>query len=86
MMLVSEYHPKAYQIPSDGEDIDIDASNDGDYIVCPIHENVIIYVMGTGFWTKEGGTCSYGWTSITVLTWCHLCQKHRKVNLGSYGG
>lgn len=85
-MKVVEYKPKAYVQPFDEEDIDIDDSNDGDYIVCYKHTDEIIYVFGTDFWRKEGGTCSYGWSSINIDGWCPRCQKTYRVGLGSYGG
>lgn len=85
-MLTTEYAPKQYIIPTDGEDLDVDDSNDGDYIVCHKHNDVIVYVFGTNFWQKEGGESSYGWSSITVDGWCFKCRKHHKINCGSYGG
>jgi len=81
-----EYRPKRYKIPEDGDDIDVDPTNAGDFITCPVHDNTIIYVFGTNFWSLEGGTSSYGWETIIVKCWCGRCQKHYYVNLGSYGG
>lgn len=81
-----DYKPKKYIPHLNGDDIDIDDSNDGDYIVCPEHQDNIIYVLGTCFWEKEGGVAAYGWASITVNGWCYLCQKTHRINLGSYGG
>ena len=85
-MLVTEYKPKRYVVPTNGEDLDIDDSNEGDYIVCPNHNELIVYVFGTDFWRKEGGNSSYGWSSITVTGWCYKCNRHHRINLGSYGG
>ena len=85
-MHINEYCPKAYAIPIDGGDLDVDASNDGDYIVCPEHPDEIIYVFGTNFWQKEGGESSFGWSTIWVKGWCYKCLKTYRIPLGSYGG
>jgi hypothetical protein len=88
-MTVTEYRPKAYHLRSDGEDIDVDASNDGDYFVCPVHSEEIIYVMDTRFWQlEEGPTTGFkgGWCSLTLKGWCWRCSKHHNIPVGSYGG
>lgn len=86
-MHILDYKPKAYHVEPDHEDMDIDASNAGDYIVCPVHPEEIIYVFGTNFWKKEGGKCSYGWASLTLKDpYCSKCSRYYRVNVGSYGG
>lgn len=86
MTTIANYKPKKYEITVDGEDLDIDASNDGDYIVCPVHDQEIIFVFGTDWWRKWGGECSYGWTSLILEGWCWRCCKTYKIHVGSYGG
>ena len=88
-MLISEYRPKAYRVREDGEDIDVDGSNDGDYIVCPQHPEEIIYVFGTRFWQlEEGPTTGFrgGWHTLTLKCWCRFCGVTHRINIGSYGG
>lgn len=90
-MDITEYKPKKYipdpwETGDSAEDIDVDASNDGDYVVCATHQNEIIYVFGTDFWRKEGGTSGFGWGSLEVKGWCRHCQKTHKIMLGSWGG
>ena len=87
-MNIHDYKPKAYHIPTDGEDIDVDGSNDGDYVVCPIHPEEIIYVMGTHFWHLEGGANDFGgWDSLQLLgLYCPQCNKKHRFSVGSYSG
>ena len=89
MFLKSEYeiyHPKAYQIMANEDGVDVDGSSDGDYFVCPEHQEVIIYIMGTHFWESNGGDTNGGWSTVTVVGYCNLCRKHYNIVCGSYGG
>lgn len=62
-MLINNYHPRKYSFPIDDEDLDVDDTNDGDFIVCPLHEDLIIYVFGTHFWRPEWGQ-GFGWSEF----------------------
>jgi hypothetical protein len=84
-MLTSEYKPVAYVLDPN-EDLDVDGTNDGDYVVCDVHQDVIVYVFGTGFWHKEGGESGFGWSSLPLNGWCYKCDRQRSFNVGSYGG
>lgn len=83
-MKVIDYIPQMLKVPPNDEDLDVDGTNDGDFIVCPIHEDEIVYVMGPNTWPKEDQ--SFGWTTTIVRGYCHQCRKHHLITLGSYGG
>lgn len=82
-MTTDDYEPSEL-VWTQGEDIDLDGSDDGDYVLCPVHREEIIYVTGTDQW--KGHPASFGWSTISTSGYCPRCQKHYPLSFGSYGG
>ncbi len=64
-------------------DIDGDCINDGDYLVCPQHNEKVIYVFGTDWWENGGGTFD---ENPILSAWCYKCQIAWTLKPWSYRG